>query len=318
MVLAQRQSLDDTLDFFIRNRSCPVCGATKASAFNVQAHLPAETLSEAEISEHWRGFFGTSCFFTYHRCGLCSHLYSPTYLSESALGQLYSSMECNVHSGDEVLSYQTQKSYVDHLMKRATSAARYLEIGPDTGLFAKALQEKLTVQTAYLAEPNRAVWQELSSVFKPDTATLVTNVFDLDKQIPDGSLDLAVSVHVLDHIVEPSKIVAWVARKLVPSGVAAFVVHNERSLLARMLGNRWPAYCLQHPQLYNPSTLKTLLESNGFHDVVVHPTVNYFPLGYLLSHGLYAVLRLRINLDFLTWPVKLRLGNIMAVATKKS
>jgi hypothetical protein len=111
--------------------------------------------------------------------------------------------------------------------------------------------------------------------------------------------------------------VSWIARKLAPNGVAAFVVHNERSLLARVLGNRWPAYCLQHPQLYNPATLKTLLEHNGFRDVVVYPTVNYFPLGYLLSHGLYAVLRWKVNLDFLSWPVKLRLGNIMAIATKK-
>lgn len=318
MVLPQRQSLDAAPDFFIRNRACPICNAAEASMLGVKAQLPAETLSEAEIGKYWRGFFDISSFFTYHRCDKCGQLYSPIYLSDNALGQLYASMDSNIHSGDEALSYKTQQSYVNILMKRATCAERYLEIGPDTGLFAKALQEKLNVQSAYLAEPNRAVWQELVSVFKPKTTTLVSNVFDLDRNIPDSSLDLAVSVHVLDHIAEPSKVVRWVASKLIANGVAAFVVHNERSLLARILGNRWPAYCLQHPQLYNPATLKTLLEVNGFRDVVVHPTVNYFPLGYLLSHGLYAVLRLRINLDFLTWPVKLRLGNIMAVATKKS
>lgn len=318
MVLAQRQSLKPLPEFFIRNRVCPACNTNQASTFKVQALLPAETLGESEIGKYWRGFFGASCFFTYNRCASCSHLYSPAYLSDEALSELYASMDNNIHSGDEALSYRTQQSYVDYLVRHASKAARYLEIGPDTGLFAKALQQKLEVKTAYLAEPNRAVWNQLVSVFKPDAATLKQNVFEFDEQIADSSLDLAVGIHVLDHVTEPSKMVSWVSRKLVSNGVAAFVVHNERSLLAYILGNRWPAYCLQHPQLYSPATLKTLLDANGFRDVIVYPTVNYFPLGYLIEHGLYAVFRLKINLDFLSLPIKLPLGNIMAVATKKN
>ena len=319
--LAQKQPVMQTNtpepDFFIHSRCCPACGGKHAHS-SMQAEAPAETLQPDGIANSWRGFFNKSCFFTYFRCDGCGHLFSPTYLSDSALGQLYGSMENNMHSGDEVLSYLTQESYVQEIVRRTQRAKRYLEIGPDMGLFAKALQKQMKVDTAYLAEPNRAVWEPLRASFPAGTATIVPNVFDLDKTIEDGSLDLAVGIHVLDHITEPSKTVSWVARKLAPGGVAAFVVHNERSLLAKVLGRKWPAYCLQHPQLYNPSTLPTLLQQNGLSDVTVCHTVNYFPFDYLVSHGLFAVTGYKPSLSLPAWPLKLKLGNIMAIAVKKA
>lgn len=304
-------------EFFIHARRCPVCGdATAHSA--VGAEVPAEQLGPEAIGKYWRGFFNASCFFTYFRCQGCGDLYSPTYLSNAALGQLYSSMENNMHSGDEVLSYLTQESYVQEVAKRAGRAARYLEIGPDTGLFAGALQKRMMVETAFLAEPNRAVWEPLRKAFAPRSATIAPSIFDLESQIEDNSLDLAVGIHVLDHISEPSKTVSWVMRKLAKGGVAAFVVHNERSLLAQILGRRWPAHCLQHPQLYNPRTLARLLTENGLSDVTVCHTVNHFPFDYLISHGVFAMTGKKPAWKLPNWPLKLKLGNIMAVAVKKT
>ena len=321
MALAQKQPVINTAmseaDFFIHARHCPACGGDKAKPA-MQAEAPAETLSPEGVANNWRGFFNKSCFFTYFRCDGCGHLFSPTYVSDASLGQLYGSMENNVHSGDEVLSFLTQESYVEEIAKRTQRASRYLEIGPDTGLFAKALQKRMKVETAYLAEPNRAVWQPLEAAFAANTATIVPNVFDYEKTIEDGSLDLAVGIHVLDHITEPSKVVSFVTRKLALGGIAAFVVHNEQSLLAKVLGRKWPAYCLQHPQLYNPSTLPTLLEQNGLSNVTVCHTVNYFPFDYLVSHGLFAVTGYKPSLPLPAWPLKLKLGNIMAIAVKKA
>ena len=43
--------------------------------------------------------------------------------------------------------------------------------------------------------------------------------------------------------------------KLKKGGFIYGVVHDEKSVMAKILGNRWPAYRLQHPHLFNPTTI---------------------------------------------------------------
>jgi SAM-dependent methyltransferase len=304
-----------TADILTRGRSCPACGGAEGRTV-MRAEAPAEDLSFDDLSRSWRGFFRKSCFFSYRRCARCGQAFAPVYFSPATLDRLYAAMDDNIHSGDETTSEQTQESYADSVAQKAARAARYLEIGPDTGLFARVLQKRRRIEQAFLAEPNRKAWDALAAVFAPGVAKIVPSLDELETVVDDGSLDLAAGIHVLDHILEPKKTLDWVARKLAPGGVAAFVVHNERSLLARLLGRRWPAYCLQHPQLYNPETLAGLLRGSGFSQIKVYATVNYFPLGYLIAHGLYAVAGVKLSPRFLNWPVKLRLGNIMATGVK--
>ena len=68
------------------------------------------------------------------------------------------------------------------------------------------------------------------------------------------------------------------------------MTHSERSLAARVFGARWPAYCLQHPQLYAPRTLRQAFERAGLqqvnasaHDESIFPRVICSAM-----HGLFA------------------------------
>ena len=300
----------------VSGRACPNCGAPASDAAALRADGPAELLSRDKLAERWRGFFSDPCFFTYHRCGSCGQLFCSSYLSDATLAELYSAMSDNIHSGDAASSEETQADYADMIARVARKADRYLEIGPDVGLLARALQKRLPIKSAFLVEPNRTVWRQLTEAFPAGVANLAVDIKEFEDKIPDAGLDLVVGVHVLDHLTQPRAMLEWIARKLAPGGVVAIVVHNERSLLARMLGRRWPAYCLQHPQLFNPQTLKSMLERGGFTTAIL-PTANRFPLGYLLSHGAFAAFRLKIELGFLRWPVRIRLGNIMGLATKR-
>ena len=92
----------------------------------------------------------------------------------------------------------------------------------------------------------------------------------------------------LDHLVEPQPLLRLLYGKLGPGGALLVVTHNQQSALARIFGARWPAYCLQHPQLYAPSSLEENLRRAGFDPVRVQPTTNHFPVMYLLRHLLFA------------------------------
>jgi hypothetical protein len=121
-------------------------------------------------------------------------------------------------------------------------------------------------------------------------------------------------VHVLDHLIDPAALLKQVHAKLRPDGALMIVTHNEKSLLRRVLGKRWPPFCLQHPELYNPKSIERLLTTHGFSNVEVRRSVNHFPIPFL---GKYAAQTLGFKVEKLPLPnvnVGLKLGNILTLA----
>ena len=77
---------------------------------------------------------------------------------------------------------------------------------------------------------------------------------------------------------------------------------------------RWRPFCLQHPELYNPRSIKQLLERAGYDAVRVRRSISYFPLGFMARQAAYGV---GLKLDRLPVPkgiIGLRLGNIITLA----
>jgi len=99
-------------------------------------------------------------------------------------------------------------------------------------------------------------------------------------------------------------------------GTLLIVTHNEASLLRRVLGAKWPPFCLQHPQVYSPASITRLIADAGYRQIEVGPTRNYFPIGFLIRQAAWTV---GIKLDAVplpTVPVGLKLGNIVSVTRR--
>ena len=299
------------------SRACPNCHGPATATPAVRAVAPAESLDVADMAKSWRGFFRESCFFTYHRCNACKLLFAPTYINDATIAEFYGAMGDNIHSGDEQLSRLTQQAYVESTIPYASTPKRYLEIGPDVGLFLQEARKHFPIEEASLIEPNQAVWARLRESAAGLKTQIVSAMAEADPLVPDASLDMIVAIHVLDHLREPATMLKWITQKLKKGGVAVFVVHNEGSLLAKLIGRRWPAYCMQHPQLYNPETLANSLAQQGLTVYEVQRSPNYFPLNYLINHGIYAATKQRVNLPWPHLPLKLKLGNMIAVATRE-
>jgi hypothetical protein len=122
-------------------------------------------------------------------------------------------------------------------------------------------------------------------------------------------------IHVLDHLLDPAGILRELRGKLLPGATVVIVTHNESSLLRRMFARRWPAFCLQHPALYNPRSMRSLIESAGYELVQIKRTVNYFPLQFLVKHLLWAIgLKVESTPAFGGLSIGLKLGNMITVA----
>jgi hypothetical protein len=232
------------------------------------------------------------------------------------VAELYRRMEDNTGGLPESLVVRTQRGYFDFVFDVPPSLGGYLELGPDIGLFTREVTRSSAFSKYWMVEPNRAVHPVLDRLLADKSHTLFTDLAELD-QIPEGSLSLTVAIHVLDHLLEPQSLLQRVMSKLQPGGRIFVVTHNGASLPARIFGRGWPAYCLQHPQIYSDATLANALRKTGFQQVQVTPTRNYFPVMYLLRHFLFAAGLGRIPLpELASWNIGLKLGNIAATGKK--
>jgi hypothetical protein len=294
-------------------RACPACGVSDARE---EAHSPvrAETMTVDALRPYWSGLFSEKRFFTYHRCLCCGLLYNRAFFDGPRLADLYSSMAPNMEIVSDDAIAATQRGYFNTAIGQADLDGGYLEIGPDAGHIVREAAARGGFEHFWLFEPNRAIHDTLRASAGSRPATLLTDMDDLSP-VPDASIGLAVMVHVLDHLLDPLAMLTQIRAKLRPGGTLLIVTHNEKSLLRRLMGVRWPPFCLQHPELYNPATITALLGRAGYAGMQVTRSRNYFPLPFLVRQAAWTI---GLKLDRVPLPeisLGLRLGNMLTLAT---
>jgi len=302
---------------YARRQHCPGCGESAARAQLVVASTPpAETMSMEEHGRFLSGYGAGRVFFSYHRCTSCGLLFCPVYYSSGQLGQLYGHQDENMAEVPLSARLRTQERYVGLASPLSLPEGDFLELGSDIGLFAHLCAAHKRFGHLWLYEPNKAVRAELDARLAQYPRTVVETTFTRSDVQP-GSIALAAAVHVLDHVWEPLDVLRDLYETLAPGGRLLLVTHDERSLLARALGKRFPPYTLQHPQLYSSASLEAILHKAGFETVRIVKSVNYFPVTHLARAAFQvASLPSRFIPAWEHPQLGLRLGNIATVATK--
>jgi len=298
-----------------KKRNCPVCESSQISSSPVsRSSTPAEHLSYSEIKDSFVGLRSRQIFFSYYRCQSCSLLYCPWYFDNQQLAQLYREMPDNLMGEDKTTISKTQSGYVKWLGRHIVKIKSYLEIGPDIGLVAASVVNHFPVTRALLVEPNIAVHKDLRySVSKVDSVQVVQYLSESSEK----NFDLVVGVHVFDHLLNPVEELRLVALKSSNHAKLLIIVHNEKSLLRRILSKKWPPFCLQHPQLYNPSTLQNLLSKSGWHLEQKAQSINWWRLDHFIQMGLKVLgLPSGIGRMFPNFEIPMRLGNTIAIASR--
>ena len=255
-------------------------------------------------------------FFSYLRCGKCDAYYCPVFYSEEQLRLLYESQPENLADLPLASRKRTQAGYVDILRRYSRMAGGFLEIGADIGLFAEACAREGRFDRLWLSEANRALRGQLENRLAGQNVTILDTMSPA-AAVPSGAISTVVMIHVLDHVLEPRAMLRDLFETLEPGGMLMIVTHNPRSWLARLLGRRWSPFTLQHPALFSPAAMRSLITTSGFEMLSIIRTTNYFPASYLV----------RVALTVLGLPSKLipeefgpeigfRFGNICTVARR--
>lgn len=313
--ISSQQSI--TPQAYLRREKCPGCyNLSKKSNFFLSSSPPAETLSINQHGNFISGYDNKRVFFSYHRCGACSLLYCPTYFTQEQLNTLYKNQSENMEEVPEKARWLTQRAYFNILKKYHTHQGDYLEIGADIGLFAKFFAENNNTDRMYLYEPNHEVHHSLRQNIGNKKFEIFTKNFSKEDVRPN-SLNTVSIIHTLDHMLEPRQLIRDIYQSLQPNGVVLIVTHDESSFLAKLLKRKWPPFTLQHPQLFQPKTIQSLLVSEKFKILACKKTPNYFPVTHFIKGGLEALGLNKIPIPSLSkWVVPIKLGNIITIAVK--
>lgn len=99
-----------------------------------------------------------------------------------------------------------------------------------------------------------------------------------------ASFDAVMLWDVLEHLPDPHRAVAELARCLRQGGRLALTTGNVDSLVARLSGRRWHLYTLpEHLFFHSPESLRRLLGAHGLRIEQMRAEGAWFPIGYLVE-----------------------------------
>jgi hypothetical protein len=221
-------------------------------------------------------------------------------------------MPDNTMGEDKSTISKTQSIYARWIMNHKLSNSKYLEVGPDIGLVSKEIIQIQLPKHVTLLEPNLSVREELMQNVKSVPSIEIVSSLE---EMTNSNFDLAVGIHVYDHLLDPLGDLRKLRKNVLDRGHLAIVVHNEKSLLRYFLRRKWPPFCLQHPQLYNPKTLSTLLQLSGWKSVAMAKTTNWYHLQHFVGLGA-GVLGIPVGISRFTpnFEVPIKLGNFSSLS----
>jgi SAM-dependent methyltransferase len=295
----------------MREIGCPICH-TRSATILYGPTLPANFDEAAPPSPY-------SAHYQINRCMNCGLTYSSPVMDELGVSKLYQdSRETNVSSGEEDNVRRTMVLYYRLAASHLRARERVLDVGCDIGFMLEAAKSD-GFKELHGIEPVPAA----RTVAETVEGAIVTDKFFEQTDYPTDYFDLITLIHVLDHLYDPRVVLQRARKNLRPGGLVLAVVHNVRSLLGVLLGERFPIFNLYHHYFFNQDTLAELFRGQGYEVVKVMATRNCYSLGFfaqrlpgLPSSVRRAAFRSLQALRLADIPITIPVGNIGIVARR--
>lgn len=293
--------------------TCTICGNNKNTKLLYKENYDFTKLDKKTFSAR-RMPDGTHYRFV--KCYKCGLVFSNPIIDALKIKKFYEDSDFNYQTESEYL----RKIYFKYLTKfvNVDKDMKILEIGCANGFFLDELYKK-GYRNVYGVEPGMSSVNKASQNIKN---RIRINVFKR-KLFNDNTFDLILCFHTLDHVINPNLFLKDVNFLLKKRGKIFFVVHNTKSLSAKILGEKSPIFDIEHIFLFNENNIKKIFSKNNFGNIKVFNIVNQYHLSYWLKlfplPGKFKRLLTKVlgvsRLGY--FPISLPAGNIGIVAKKQ-
>jgi SAM-dependent methyltransferase len=260
---------------------CPLCG--EASYEVVKPSKYAGAVSADELRAAYSGSSSHKLLDQVVRCRSCSlHYVNPRPAAELVIEGYASAEDATfvaqndqrIHSFQQVL-----RKVLKFAGLKDGSGKRYLDVGCAGGASLVAARslgfESVGVEPSrWMADYGRKTYgvDIRDGVLEPD-------------MFPPGSFDVITLWDVLEHIPEPRPLLERVGELLRPDGVFLVSYPDFRSIMGRILGDRWPFWLSVHLLYYDRTTIARQLAVCGFRVDRYLPYWMTLRLGYVVERA---------------------------------
>jgi ubiquinone/menaquinone biosynthesis C-methylase UbiE len=144
--------------------------------------------------------------------------------------------------------------------------------------------------------------------------------------MPERSIDVCILVDVLEHVRDPKDFLTHV-RRIVKDGGSVFIATpSVDSWSARVLGRHWMEYKREHLFYFSRDSIRSLLQTIGFTDIVISAGRKVLTPDYIIRHfekfpipvisPTLQLTRKVIPKALLSTPIRLTAGGINVFATR--
>ncbi len=200
--------------------------------------------------------------FAYHRCLVCSHIYTSPRISAAVQTQIGMDLD-DVDMEDTFLEIQKiyAASILHHIRARATGA-RLLDIGYGRGYLMQLAQAYGF--EVYGVDSSTALAEHIRPQFGGRLFQAVMGRDDL----PWGQFDVVVMSHIVEHLPDPVATIGQVVDAMSPGGILYLAVPDVESMQFRIFGKKWDVINpIAHFQYFNERSLARLLRTCGMQDL---------------------------------------------------
>jgi SAM-dependent methyltransferase len=250
--------------------TCSACGAS-----GLVAHL---RVGEASLDD---GLIPSTDAFggalsDIARCPACGHMQLERMPSGAELEGAYADAASEDYVEEEAGQRATARAVLERV-ERHVGRGRLVDLGCWVGFLP--------------AEARDRGWQVMgvepstfASAYARERLGLDVRTGDLLREpLPPGAFDAVVLGDVIEHLPDPSAALQRVADLLAAGGVVALMLPDAGSRLARAMGRRWWSVLPTHVQYFTRSSLRVLLERNGFAVRHVGTSPKAFSVRYYLG-----------------------------------
>jgi 2-polyprenyl-3-methyl-5-hydroxy-6-metoxy-1,4-benzoquinol methylase len=175
-----------------------------------------------------------------------------------------------------------------------------LDIGCATGALLNSLRERGWRVTGVEISP-------CAEYAKNERKLDVRNVPLEECKFPDGSYDIVLASHLIEHLNNPKSLIDEIYRILKNDGYCFITTPNISGFQACIFGSRWRSAIFDHLYLFSKKTLEKMLKNAGFKIESIHTWGG-------LAAGI-APIWLKKTADYLT--KRLGCGDVMIIKARK-
>lgn len=208
------------------------------------------------------------------RCRKCNLVFSSPIYHERKIINLYKQSYVPL-MGDLENSSNLYTKYLERLLGKV-SKDNFLDIGCGNGFFLEKVK-RIGFNQTWGVEPSINSLKHLpKGVVKK---RIIVDIFK-KKYFKNDFFDVVSFFQVLDHVIDPNKFLKDCFDILKPGGYIIAIMHDVTAPTHRLLGGKSPIFDIQHIYLFDKSTIRKILEKNGFEVESVSTVYTTYSLGY--------------------------------------